>query len=318
MDKIPVIFDCDPGHDDAIAIIMALASDRIDIRAITAAPGNQTVEKTAKNVLKVLELCKAYDIPVAKGRHEPLMGKLIVAKEMHGETGMDGPQMPEPTMELSDKDAVELMADTLRVSKEKVTVVITGPFTNVAVLLLAYPELKEKIERFSVMGGGVFIGNRSPYAEFNVWNDPEAARVVFQSGIPIDVYGLDVTHRALIYKEEFHLFREKKDLINQFIADLLDFFSICYMGERKFPGCPMHDSCAVAGLIAPELFTRYEAFIDVDTRGQYTRGNLAVDLRPAERKGKKDNARVALDVDRPRFLELIIRSCDKVAKNLGV
>lgn len=317
MRKIPVIIDCDPGHDDAIALIMALASDRLSVKAVTASPGNQTVEKTSKNAMKVLELCGRTEIPVALGVHNPILGTLVVGKEMHGETGMDGPVLPEPSMVPSEKNAVELIAETLRNSGEKVTIVITGPFTNIAVFLLSYPELKEKIEKFSVMGGGVFIGNRSPYGEFNVWNDPEAAKIVFNSGIPVEMYGLDVTHKAIIYKEEFQLFRNKNDEINQFLADLLDFFSICYMGERKFPGCPMHDSCAVAGLIDPSLFVRYDAWVDVDTQGQYSRGACAVDLRPVEMREQPDNAKVAMEVDRERFLHLIMESCDKIANSIG-
>lgn len=317
MKKIPVIIDCDPGHDDAIALIVALASDRLDIRAVTASPGNQTVEKTSKNAMKVLELCGRTEIPVALGVHKPILGKLVVGKEMHGETGMDGPVLPDPSMVPSDKNAVELIADILRKSEEKVTVVVTGPFTNIGILLLAFPELKEKIGKFSVMGGGVFIGNRSPYGEFNVWNDPEAAKIVFNSGIPVEMYGLDVTHKAIIYKEEFQIFRNKKDKINQFLADLLDFFSICYMGERKFPGCPMHDSCAVAGLIDPSLFVRHDAWVDVDTQGQYSRGACVADLRPGEQKRPAANAKAAMEVDRKRFLNLIVESCDKIAKSIG-
>lgn len=312
MSKIPVIIDCDPGHDDAIALIMALASDRLDIRAVTASPGNQTVEKTANNAMKVLELCGRTEIPVALGACKPILGTLTVGKEMHGETGMDGPVLPEPSMVPCEKSAVRLIADILNKSEEKVTIIVTGPFTNIAIFLLAYPELKAKIEKFSVMGGGVFIGNRSPYGEFNVWNDPEAAKIIFNSGIPVEMYGLDVTHKAIIYKEEFQIFRNKKDPINQFLADLLDFFSICYMGERKFPGCPMHDSCAVAGLIDPSLFVRYDAQVDVDTQGQYSRGACVVDLRP-EAEERHNNAKVAMDVDRERFLRLITESCDMLA-----
>ena len=317
MRKIPVIIDCDPGHDDAIALVMALASERLEVKAVTASPGNQTVDKTAKNAMKVLELCGRSDIPVALGVHHPILGQLVVGKEMHGETGMDGPMLPEPAMIPSEKNAVELIADILKNSADKVTIIITGPFTNIGIFLLAYPELKSKIEKFSVMGGGVFIGNRSPYGEFNVWNDPEAAKIVFNSGVPVEMYGLDVTHKAIIYKEEFEIFRNKKDKINQFLADLLDFFSICYMGERKFPGCPMHDSCAVAGLIDPDLFVRYDTWIDVDTQGQYSRGACVVDLRPEKRRERPDNASVAMGVDRERFFRLIVESCDKIANSIG-
>ena len=309
MSKIPVIIDCDPGHDDAIALLIALASDKIDLRGITTVGGNQTVEKTTENALKVLELCQRTGVPVVSGRSNPLMNKLRVAQDIHGESGMDGPVLPHSKTKPLNMRAVEFIAQQVEKSEEKMVLVAVGPFTNIGTFLLAYPELHHKIEKIHVMGGGVYEGNRTQLAEFNVWNDPEAARVVAQSNIPVHFFGLDVTHRAIIYKDEFKLFRDEPGPVFQFVADLLDFFSISYMNDRKLKGCPMHDSCAVASLIYPEMFTGYSSFIDVDIDGAKTRGACVVDLRPEFNRLNKDNGFFYMDVDRPKFLQLIIDSC---------
>ena len=316
MNKIPIIFDCDPGHDDAVAMLIALASDAVEIKAITTAQGNQTVEKTTENALKILELCHRTEIPVAVGLRKPLLREQIVAGDVHGKSGMDGPQLPEPVTKPSPLGALEMMEKVICESPVPVTIVATGPFTNVAAFLLAYPQLKSKIHCISVMGGGVYEGNRTSLAEFNIWNDPEAAQIVMTSGIPVILSGLDVTHKALIRQDEFHLFREKNTPIHQFVADLLDFYSICYVKERKLAGCPMHDSCAMVSVIAPEMFTYQDAHIEVDLDGAVSRAGCIVDLRAPKRRAKPDNGKVALDVDRARFFRLIMESCDRLAAEL--
>ncbi len=316
MSKRPVIIDCDPGHDDAIALLIALASDKLDVKGITTIAGNNTVEKTTINTLKILELTGMTHIPVAVGRRNPLMQTIQVANDVHGVSGMDGPVLPEPVIKPVELSAVELIAKIVEESEEKVTLVAVGPFTNIGVFLLAYPHLHHKIECISLMGGGYYEGNRTALSEFNIWQDPEAARVVMRSGIPVLLHGLDVTHKALIRKDEFSIFREEKGPIFQFVADLLDFFAICYTGERKLEGCPMHDSCAIAHLIDPTLFTSYDAPIDIDLDGTLTRGACIVDLRPKERRDNPDNGKMVLDLDRKRFLNLIIDSCRKIESNL--
>ncbi len=311
MKKIPLIHDCDPGHDDAIALLIALASDRIDLLGVTTVGGNSGLANTTENALKILELCRRTDIPVAAGRAQPLMRQLVDGSSVHGKSGMDGPVLPPPATKPMDMTAMEFIAETARKSADPLTLVATGPFSNIAAFLLAYPELKKKIERISVMGGGAFMGNRTALAEFNIWNDPEAAQIVLKSGIPVTVHGLDVTHKALILTEEFALFRARKDNpVAQFVADLLDFYAICYTGERKLPGCPMHDSCAIASLIDPSLFTILDAHIEIDLAGEATRGACSVDIRPRPRRTLPDNAAIALDVDRKRFLDLILWSVD--------
>lgn len=185
----PIIFDCDPGHDDAIALVLALASPELEVKAVTSSAGNQTPDKTLRNVLRMLTLLKRPDIPVAGGAVKPLMRELIIADNVHGESGLDGPALPEPGFAPQSCTAVELMAKVLRESAEPVTLVATGPQTNVALLLNSHPELHSKIARIVIMGGAMGLGNWTPAAEFNIFVDPEAAEIVFQSGLPIVMVG---------------------------------------------------------------------------------------------------------------------------------
>ena len=196
--KRPVILDGDPGHDDAMAWMLAKASPELDILAVTSAAGNQTIEKTTYNARRVCALL-GIEAPIAMGRPGPLLTDPITAGNIHGQTGLDGPKLPEPSRPLAPMGAVELMAQTLRESPEPVTLIVTGPETNAAALLLAHPELKPKIAQISVMGGGIGYGNWTPAAEFNILVDPEAAQIVFQSGIPVNMAGLDVTEKALMH-----------------------------------------------------------------------------------------------------------------------
>ena len=198
MKRIPIILDGDPGHDDAIAWVLAKGSPMLDIRGVTSVCGNQTIEKTTYNAQRICTLIDLH-VPTAMGRLRPLISDPIIAPTVHGESGLDGPALPEPDFELEDMDAVTLMAKLIQESDEPITLVPTGPLTNVAALLMAYPELKEKIARISLMGGGVQYGNWTPAAEFNILVDPEAAAVVFESGIPIIMAGLDVTEKAMIF-----------------------------------------------------------------------------------------------------------------------
>lgn len=316
MHKIPVVFDCDPGHDDAIALIAALASDALDIRAVTCVSGNATVENTTRNARKILTLCGRKDIPVARGASRPMMVDANSGKGVHGESGMDGPQLPEPEEPPSAPAAWELIAKVAEESAEPITLIVTGPATNIAVFLLCYPHLKEKVERISFMGGGFQLGNRSPVGEFNVWQDPESAQVMLQSGIPVDMYGLDVTHKALILTEEFELFRKQGNKIADFVAELLDFFAIYYTGTAGLAGCPIHDACAVLGLTQPRLFTYEQCRMEVDLSGRLTRGGVAVDLRTEPRRGYPYNGAFALDVDRQAFLQALLDSCKTLAEEV--
>ena len=302
--KIPVILDGDPGHDDAIAWVLAQASPRIDIRAVTSCAGNQTIEKTTYNARRICTLL-GITAPIAMGRPRPLLADPITAGNVHGQSGLDGPRLPEPAMELLGLTAVELMAQVLRESDEPVTIVSTGPQTNVAALLLAHPELKSKIGRISLMGGGIAYGNWTPAAEFNILVDPEAARTVFSSGIPVQMAGLDVTERALIFPEDFQRIRAVGNQVARVVADWLEFF---YQFHRSigYAGAPLHDPCAVASLLHPELFTMQDRYVEVETEGEYCRGATVGDLRG--KTGHAPNARCLMDVDRQGFVDLLVEA----------
>ncbi|MCR4907419.1 MAG: nucleoside hydrolase [Lachnospiraceae bacterium] len=307
--KIPMILDGDPGHDDAIAWVLAEASRRsdgiADIRAVTTVGGNVTLDKTTYNARRVCTLIGLKDVPLAAGAAHPLQAELMNAPSVHGESGLDGPALPEPEIEISSLSAVELMAKVLRESREKVTIVSTGPLTNTAVLLLAHPELKKKIERISLMGGGVGFGNWTPAAEFNILVDPEAADVVFRSGVPVIMAGLDVTERALMLPEDFQKIRELGNPVSDIVYQWLEFFYKfhCKLG---YAGAPMHDPCAVMVLLHPEIFTIKKYHVEIETEGDYCRGTTVADVRGTT--GKEPNADCIMDLDRDAFAAYLIEA----------
>ncbi|MEG0371415.1 MAG: pyrimidine-specific ribonucleoside hydrolase RihA [Clostridium sp.] len=307
MKKRPVILDCDPGHDDAIALILAFSSDKLDVKAVTVVGGNQTLEKTVLNTLKVLSFANI-DVKVAKGADRPLMRDLIIAPEVHGESGLDGPELPEPTLKIEDMEAVELMAKIVSESDEKITLVPTGALTNIARFLLAYPNLKDKIELISLMGGAADGGNWTPSAEFNILVDPEAAKVVFDSGIKIVMAGLDVTHKALIYKEDIERIRSVNNKVAIMVAELMDFFEKFHM-ETGFNGSPLHDPCAVAYLIDPSIFTSKLCNVEIETQGEHTLGSTVTDYMGITNKPK--NVNVLFDVNREKFVDMLVKAVEK-------
>ncbi|MBJ7582296.1 pyrimidine-specific ribonucleoside hydrolase RihA [Aeromonas veronii] len=301
----PVILDCDPGHDDAIALILALASPELKVLAVTTSAGNQTPDKTLNNALRILTLLGRDDIPVAAGAPKPLARELIIADNVHGESGLDGPKLPDPAFAPQAMTGIELMARCLRESPEPVTLVPTGPLTNIALLLAAHPELKPRIARIVLMGGAAGAGNWTPAAEFNIYVDPEAADMVFKSGIPITMCGLDVTHEAQVMDEDIARVRAITNPVAQCVAELLDFFMIYHRDPKwGFAGAPLHDPCTIAWLLAPELFHGVECRVDIETRGEHTVGMTVVDRYGLT--GKPANALVLLGLDRPGFIDLLV------------
>lgn len=298
--KIPVILDGDPGHDDAIGWTLAQGSGRFDILAVTSCSGNVGIEKTTYNALRVCTLL-GIDAPIAEGCPHPLTNDVMNAPSVHGESGLDGPALPEPSMQVSSLGAVELMAKVLRESPEPVTIIPTGPETNVAALLLAHPELKPKIKQISLMGGGIAYGNWTAAAEFNILVDPEAAEAVFGSGLPLQMCGLDVTEKALIFPEDFQRIRAVGNQVSGIVADWLEFF-YRFHREIGYAGAPVHDPCAVASLLRPELFTRQAMHVAIETQGEYCRGCTVGDT-----SGKlgEDNAICCMNVDRQGFADLL-------------
>lgn len=302
--KIPLILDGDPGHDDAIAWMLAKASQRFEIKAVTSVSGNQTIEKTTYNALRICTLL-GIDAPVAMGLPHGLLSEPFDAPSVHGQSGLDGPRLPIPAMELSPLRAPQLMAKVICDSEEKVTIVSTGALTNVAALLTAHPELKENIARISLMGGGLTHGNWTPAAEFNILVDPEAADIVFRSGIELYMAGLDVTEKALLYPEDFQRIRAVGNQVAEVTADWLDFF---YRFHRTlgYSGAPLHDPCAVAVLLHPEMFTIKDYHVEIETAGEYSRGATVADMRDFD--GVIPNAHCLMDVDRDSFAELIVEA----------
>lgn len=308
MRKIPIIMDCDPGHDDAIAMILACASDKLDVKAITTVGGNQTVAKTTNNALKMLTFMDK-QIPVAKGADRPMRRELEIAPEVHGDTGLDGPIIPEATQKALDINAYELMAKVVEESEEKVTLVPTGPLTNIAIFLSAYPHLKSKIERISLMGGSAIGGNWTASAEFNILVDPEAADIVFRSGIPITMSGLDVTHKAQVYPEDIEKIKSQGGKVAVLVAELLEYFIKFHKEICGWDFAPLHDPCAIAWLINPEMFKSKKLNVQIDMDGEHTTGCTVTDF--LNRFDLEPNTDVLLDVDRHQFIDMIIEAVNK-------
>lgn len=302
MNRIPVILDGDPGHDDAIAWVLANASPILDIKAVTSVCGNQTMEKTTYNTLRICTLI-GLNVPIAKGRIKPLLKEPMVAPNVHGQSGLDGPALPEPAFDLVDMDAVTLIAKVLKESDEPVTLIPTGPLTNIATLFLAHPELKSKISHIYIMGGGIHHGNWAPAAEFNIQVDPEAADIVFRGGVPITMAGLDVTEKAQIYPEEFEIIRQVGNPVAKTVAEWFEFF-FQYHKALGYRGAAVHDAVAVAAVTNPEIFEVRDMYVEVETEGDYCKGATVGDIRG--KLGKEPNVHVLWNLDRDAFAKLLI------------
>jgi len=306
-EKIPVLIDCDPGHDDAIALMLAFGSGKLDVLGVTTVAGNSTGANTYRNALKVLSFI-GKNVEVGKGADKPILRPLTIADSVHGASGLDGPVLPEPKIQGSKRSAFDLIVDTLAKSPQKVTLIPTGPLTNIAIVLLAKPELKEKIEKIVLMGGAALEGNRTPAAEFNIYVDPEAARIVFESGVPLTMIGLDVTHKALIYPDEVEAMRNM-GRVGKVAAELMDFYSIFYR-QQGFLGNPIHDALAVAAALEPDIVSTRYLRVDVETSGEFTLGRTVVDLSKVT--GKKPNCHVALGLDRDRFIKMVFEAIENL------
>ena len=296
--SIPTLLDCDPGHDDAIALLLALGSDELELRGVTTVAGNQTLEKTTANAIRVLELAGRAEIPVAAGAGRPLVREPRVAADVHGETGLDGPDLPPPQADPWPQHAVDFLAERV----EGATLVATGPLTNVALLLARYPEAAP--ERIVLMGGAIAEGNVTPAAEFNIWADPEAAQRVFTSGLDVTMVGLDVTHRALVTQAHASQLRET-GRIGTVVAELLEFYGGFHRSVYGWDGSPIHDAVAVAHVIDPRLLELEQLNVRIDTESELCRGRTVVDLW--RRTGLEPTANVAVGIDSERFVDLLLQ-----------
>ena len=303
-----IVLDCDPGHDDAVALFMALASPALSVELITTCAGNQSPEKTFSNARRLLALAGREDVPVVQGAPHPIRRELIIADYVHGETGIDGAELPDATTAPDQRRAVAAIAELVESSAEPITLVATGPLTNIAIFLLAYPDLRSRIAEISIMGGACFGGNYSAAAEFNIYVDPEAADIVFSAGIPIAMFGLDVTHKAQLFADEIDAIRELGTRTGEVFAGLLEFYDRSttrpfLAPEDHIEGLHMHDPCAIAYLIDPTLFTMVASRVDIVTNDGPTLGATVVDYNNSS--GREPNALVGFDIDRDRFAHLL-------------
>jgi inosine-uridine nucleoside N-ribohydrolase len=297
MTPAPILLDCDPGHDDAIALLLALASPELEVRGVTTVAGNQTLEKTTANALRVLEFVGRGGVEVAAGADRPLVREPFVAAYVHGETGLDGPDLPPPRGRPVDQHAIDFLAERVAGT----TLVATGPLTNVALLLARHPDARP--ERIVLMGGAIAEGNVTPAAEFNIWADPEAAARVFGSGLDLTMIGLDVTHKALMRDEHAERLRAS-GRTGRMVAELYDFFSRFHAETYGFEGAPIHDAVAIAYVFRPDLVETAHRHVAVEFGSDLTRGRTVVDLW--QRTGKDPNAHVGAGIDGDAFLELLV------------
>ena len=298
---IPLLLDCDPGHDDAIAMLLALASPEVELVGVTTVAGNQTLEKTTANAIRVLELVERADVPVAAGAERPLVREPHVAVSVHGETGMDGPELPPPRGAPLERHAVDFLADEIRARNGHVVLVPVGPLTNVGLLLALHPDARP--ERIVLMGGAVAEGNVTPAAEFNIWADPEAAQRVFASGIDVTMIGLDVTHRAPMRRAHAERLRATGHA-GRFVAELWDFFSRFHRETYGVEDSPVHDALAVAQVVRSDLVETRHVNVAVDCESTLCRGRTVADVW--RRTERAPNAHVGLDVDGDAFAELLV------------
>ncbi|HKP19676.1 MAG TPA: nucleoside hydrolase [Gaiellaceae bacterium] len=298
-----ILLDCDPGHDDAIALLLALASPEVDLVGVTTVHGNQTLEKTTTNALKLLEFAGRTEIPVAAGAGRPIRREPFVAEYVHGESGMDGPSLPQPTTAPVASHAVDFIADTVLASDEPVTLVPTGPLTNIGLFLARHPEAAERVEGIVLMGGAIGEGNVTPAAEFNIWCDPEAADRVFSSGLDVTMVGLDVTHQAIFGPEPTAQIKAA-GRVGSMVAELLEFYGRFHRETYGWNGSPIHDAVAMAHAFRPGILETAYTGVRVDCGEELGRGRTNVDLRG--RVGWAPNAHVAVGIDAEAFIALLV------------
>jgi purine nucleosidase len=307
---VPVSRDCDPGHDDALAIMLAAADPAVELLAVTTVAGNQTLPKTTLNARRVCTVAGIAGVPIAAGCDGPLVGALHTAGDVHGDSGLDGPVWGEPTVGLDPRHAVEVQHELLTASAEPVTIVAVGPLTNIATLLRRHPEDREQIREIVVMGGSTERGNVTPYAEFNIYVDPEAAHEVLSCGVPFTLCGLNVSHQALATPEVLDRLRRLRTPLADACVELLVFFASTYRRLFGFAAPPLHDPVAVARVIDPAVVGCVERNVVVELRGEHTRGATVVDLH--ELSGRPPNAQVAVELDRDRFWDMVVSAVERL------
>ncbi len=299
-----ILLDCDPGHDDAIAIMLATASSEIELVGVTTVAGNSLLKNTTRNALIVLDMVNRPDIPVHSGRAAPLVRELRTAASMHGDGGLDGPVPSTPSRAPSGDNALEFIENILINEPEPITLVATGPLTNMADVVTELPHLHHKIKQIVFMGGAIELGNWTPAAEFNILVDPEAADIVMNSGLNLTMIGLEVTHQAWLDDTHADALRGKGDC-EEFVAELLDHFVGFHQKRFGWPGAPIHDAVTIAYLIDPSLLTTIVTNVTVETQSELTLGRSVVDVYSVT--DKPANVRVGTGIDRDRFVTLLMQ-----------
>jgi purine nucleosidase len=302
----PIVIDTDPGQDDAVAILAALASpEDLDVLAITAVAGNVPIDKTVTNALALVELVGRPDVPVYRGSARPMVKELVTAEYVHGPTGLDGADLPPPTIAPTEGHAVDHLVDLLMSRDEPTTVCTLGPLTNVALALVKEPAITTRIDQLVMMGGGFFEGgNTTPAAEFNIYVDPHAAHVVFTSGIPIVMMPLDVTHQAITTPERLRRFGDLGTPAGDAVAGMLGFYDRFDKSKYGLEGGPLHDPSVIAYLLSPDLFRGKEVSVEIETAPGPTQGMTLVDWWGVT--GTEPNALVMNEIDDDGFYDLLV------------
>jgi purine nucleosidase len=311
-----IIIDCDPGHDDAMAILLAHGSPAVELLAITTVAGNQTLDKTSLNARRICTVAGIVNVPVAAGCDAPLRRPLRTAR-VHGDSGLDGPVFGEPVVPLEKVHAVDLIIDLLMSSTGDITLVPTAPLTNIATAVQKEPAIVAKVQEVVLMGGSFTRGNLTPAAEFNIGVDPEAAAIVFGAGWPLTMVGLDLTHQARATPAVLERIRRLDTALAKIVVQLLEFFREAYRVAAGFDSPPVHDPCAVARVINPALVECVDGFVAVETRGEWTSGMTVTDFNGS--LGRAPNARVATKLDVAGFWDLMVGALQVIgATAMGV
>lgn len=309
----PILIDCDPGQDDAVALLLALASpEELDLKAITCVAGNVPLALTARNALRVCELSGRTDVPVAAGCPRPIMRRLRTAEEVHGRTGLDGVDLPDPVTALDRRHAVDLIVEICREADDgALTICPTGPMTNLALALVMAPDIRSKLREIVFMGGAAIRpGNTTPVAEFNILVDPHAARIVLEAGVPMVMLGLDVTHKAITTPTRRDAIRGLGNRVGAAVADMLAFYDRHDIERYGMPGGPLHDPCVIAYLLRPEIFGGRDCHVAVETSSELTMGQTVVDWWGVT--GLAPNCKVITEVDADAFYALLLERLARI------
>ena len=308
-----ILLDCDPGHDDAVAMMLAWGNPSIELLGVTTVGGNQTLDKVTRNALSVATVVVMHDVPIAAGCRLPLVRPVEIAPDVHGDSGLDGVELPEPAVELDPRHGVDLIIETIMSNEPgTVTLVPTGPLTNIAMAARKEPRIVERVQEVVLMGGGYHVGNWSPVAEFNIKVDPEAAHIVFNEKWPIVMVGLDLTHQALATDEVAERIAAVPGSVSQFTLGLFTFFRKAYQDAQGFEFPPVHDPCTLAYLIDPTIVETVKVPVDVELNGSLTTGMTVADFRaPAP---EDCHTKVATRLDAPRFWGLVVDAIDRIQK----